>query len=121
METWEGTEDEGGVGEGGLVAVAAKKGVDAGEAAGGARDVVGSWNEAVDDFVPGSCTGDEDLDEDGGEVHVAKGLGPGFEGERGAEEPEEKGEDERVGVVDDAVGKPSDDIENGVGETGEDV
>ena len=46
----------------------AKDGVEAGEAA-------GRWRER--DRV---TAGSEDLDEGGGEVHVTKGLGPGFEG-----------------------------------------
>ena len=45
-----------GVGEGGLVAVDA--------------------SEAMDHFVPRSGAEDEDLDEDGGEVRVTKGLYP---------------------------------------------
>ena len=110
VEAWEGAKHERGVGEGSLVAVAAKEGVDAGEAARGAGDVVGGGGEAVDDFVPGGSAGYKDLDEDSGEVHVAKSLGPGLEGERGAEEPEEEGEDEWVCVVDEAVGEPSDNI-----------
>ena len=121
VEAWEGTKDEGGVGKDGLVAVVAKEGVDAGEAAGGAGYIVGCGGEAIDDFVPGGCAGNEDLDKDSGEAHVAKSLGPGLEGERGAEEPEEEGEDKRVGVVNDAVGEPGDDIEDGMGEAGKDV
>ena len=45
------------VGEDGLVAVAAK-----------------NADEAIDHFIPGSSSEYEDLDEDGGEVHVTKGL-----------------------------------------------
>ena len=37
--------------------------------------------EAVDGFVPGDSTGNDDLNEDGNEVHVTKGLVPGLEGE----------------------------------------
>lgn len=121
VETGEGTKDKRGVGEGGLVAVAAKESVDTGEPARGAGDVVGGGGKTIDDFVPGGSTGNKNLDEDGGEVHVAKCLGPCLEGERGTEEPEGKGKDEWVCVVYDAIGEPSDDIQDGVRETGEDV
>lgn len=52
--------DKRGIEEGGVVAVAAKEGIDAGE--------------AVDDFVPRGRAG-YDLDEDCGDVHVTKGPG----------------------------------------------
>ena len=93
-----------------MVAIASKKGVNTGESTGGTRDVVGGGDETVDDFVPGGSARNEDLDEDGRKVHVAKSLGPGLESERGPEEPEEEGEDEWVGIVDDTIGEPSDDI-----------
>ena len=67
MEAVESAKYERGAREGGLVAV------DTGEAAARWR----GW--AVDDFVPGCSAGSEDLYEDGGEVHVTEGLGPGLE------------------------------------------
>lgn len=101
-----------------MVAVATKEGVEAGKASGGAQDVVGGGGQVIDRFVPGGSAAHEDLDNDGGDT---KGLGPGSEGERGPENPEEEGEDECVGVVDDAVEEPSDNIQDGVSETGDDV
>ena len=41
------------------------------------------WGRVIDHFVPGGSEGHEDPDDDGGDIHVTKGLGPGREGERG--------------------------------------
>ena len=104
-----------------MVGVATQDGVDAGEAARRTGDVVGGGGETVDDFVPGSRARNEDLYEDSGEVHVSKGLSPGLESEWGTKEPKEEREDYWICVVDNAVWEPRNDVEDGVGETGEDV
>lgn len=121
VQRGEGAEDDGRAGEGGLVAAAAEEVVDAHEPAGGAAHGVRRGGEAVDELVPRRRAGERDLDEDADEVHVPEGGRPEVKRLLGAEEPDEGGDDEGEGEVQDAVRQPGDDVEDGVCVAGEDV
>lgn len=121
VQRGEGAEDDWRAGEGGLVAAPAEEVVDAHEPAGGAAHGVRRRGEAVDELVPRRRTGERDLDEDADEIHVPEGGRPEVERLLGAEEPDEGGDDEGEGEVQDAVRQPGDDVEDGVCVAGEDV
>ena len=69
----------------------------------------------------GRCTGEEDLNDDAGEVHVAESLAIELDGAGAAEDEQEDSDDEGEDEVEDAVGEPGEDVQEGVGVAGEDV
>ncbi|KFY27195.1 hypothetical protein V493_03659, partial [Pseudogymnoascus sp. VKM F-4281 (FW-2241)] len=88
---------------------------------GGAGHTVVCGREAVAVLVPGGRAGEEDLDDDAGEVYVAEGAAVDGEGAGGGEDEEDYAGDGGAAEMNDAVGEPGEDVEDDVLVCGEDV
>lgn len=72
-------------------------------------------------LVPGCRAGEQDLDDDAGEVDVAEGAAVDGQGAGGGEDKEDDCGDGGAAKVHDAVGEPGEDVEDDVLLCGEDV
>lgn len=114
VQRGEGTEDHWGAKEGGGVDVDAGKLVNSLETCSVAVNAVVCGSQSVRVFVPWRRAWENNLDEDGCDVHVSKSTSPDRKGSwRTPDEHACANNDGRY-VVDDTVGQPGKDIEDGV-------
>jgi len=121
MQTRERPEYNGSVAECGGVSVGVEQPVNANEASWGAFHRVVRRGQTVDDLVPWRGAGENDLNKDTNEIHIAVCPCPEMQCLLWTKEPEEGGYNERKGKVSQAVRNPGYDIEHGMGKAGEDV
>ena len=95
--------------------------IDAEKTSGRALHTVVGWHQPEDDFVPRCGAGEEDLDEYADEVEVSKYAREEVQGFVGSEEPGEGRDEEGEAEVDDAVGKPCENVEYGMGKAREEI
>lgn len=105
----------------GRVKINAEDGIHACESCRRTGHVVGGRDEAVFVLIPRRCTGEEQLNGDTEKTHPAKGAGKDGCGARGSKDEHQQGAHSRSAKVHDAVGKPSENVENGVFVSREDV
>ena len=98
-----------------------EKGVNTSEATWGTLHAIICWSQAIYKLIPRCRTWKNDLDDDTNEVHITECTCPQMKGVFWAEKPQENGNNEREGEVNDTVWKPSEDVEDRVCKTGEDV
>lgn len=103
------------------VHVDAEQRIDGSETRGVSDDGVVCGCQAINVLVPWWRAGEDDLDQDSGDVHVSKGAGPDGEGAGRAPDEHAGADDDGRDVVYDAVGDPSEEVEDGVLVGGQDV
>jgi hypothetical protein len=85
------------------------------------RDTVVGGGQTIRILVPGGRAGEDDLDQNSCDVHVAKGARPDGEGARGGPDEHASANNDRRHIVYDSVGQPGEDVEDCVLVRGEDV
>ena len=98
-----------------------EKGINTSEATRGTLHTIICWGQAIYKLIPRCRTWKDDLDDDANEVHIPECTCPKMKGVFCAEKPQKNGNNEREGEVNDTVWKPSEDVEDRVCKTGEDV
>lgn len=121
MQGGESSEDHGRGVESGRVQIDAEEGIDSLETSCVTGNRVVGRCEAVGVLVPGRRAGEDDLDDDGGHVHVAESACPGGGSARRAPNKHASANNDGRNVVDHAVGDPSQDIQDSVLVGGHDV
>lgn len=121
MQGRERTKDNRRIREVGRVKINPEQGVNARQPGRGAGHTVVRGRETVAVLVPGCRAGEEDLDDDTGEVDVAEGAAVDGEGAGGGEDEEDDSCDGGAAEVHDAIGEPGEDVEDDVLVGGEDV
>lgn len=121
VQGWEGTEDHGRGVESRGVEIDAKQRIDGLETSCVTGDGVVGGRQSVGVLVPGRRAGEDDLDYDGGHVHVAKSAGPDRGGAGRAPNEHAPADDDGRDVVNNAVRYPSQQVQNGVLVCGHDV
>lgn len=114
MQGGESAKDHGGAKEGGGVDVDASKLVNSLESCSVAVNAVVGRSQSVGVFVPWRGAWENNLDEDGCDVHVSKSTSPNGKGSWGTPDEHACANNDGRYVMDDTVRQPGKDIEDGV-------
>lgn len=121
MKRRESTKRKRGIGEVGGVQIDAENCVDTSQSSGRSGHAVGGGDESVFVLIPWRRAGEDELNGDTEDAHPAKGTRENWRGSRCGEDEDDERAHSGCSKVDDAVGKPSQDIQNRVLVGGEDV
>lgn len=121
VQRGEGAKDQGRSVEARSVEINASQLVDCLESRGVTRDAVVGGGQSVCVLVPGGRAGEDHLDQNSCDVHVAKSARPDGEGARRRPDEHACADNDRRYIVYDTVGQPGEDVQDCVLVRGEDV